>query len=137
MNGTESMALESTEERMKSVDRDFDEYGDCNIKRKMSYMFLFAGFLIILAKMWTGIHLHGLSFHTGFQAIALPLFFFVPFFDSLQFSRYIRSALKENLVSERVAKNCEFLDREPAIDCLSCDNAICHMGLISTYGSRH
>jgi hypothetical protein len=49
-----------------------------------------------------------LSFHTGFQAIMLPLFFFFPFFASSQFSKYIRSALKENLISERVAKNCEF-----------------------------
>jgi len=71
-------------------------------------MFLFVGFLVILAKPWTEIHLHGLSFHTVLQAIMLPLFFFVPFFASLQFSKYVRNALKENLMSERVAKNCEF-----------------------------
>jgi len=93
---------------MKSVDRDFDEHGNCNINRWILYMFLFVGFLVILAKRWTEIHLQGWSFHTVFQAIMLPLFFFIPFFASLQFSKYVRNALKENLMSERVAKNCEF-----------------------------
>jgi hypothetical protein len=93
---------------MKSVDRDFDEYGNSNINRRILYMFLFVGFLITLAKVWTDFHLRGLSFHTVLQAIMPPLFFFLPFFASLQFSRYIRSALKENLISETVAKNCEF-----------------------------
>ena len=108
MNGIESGVLESKEERMKSVDRDYDKYGNCNINRWILYMFLFVGFLMVLAKVWTEIHLHGLSIHTGFQAIMLPLFFFVPFFASLQFIKYVRSVLKENLISERVAKNCEF-----------------------------
>jgi flagellar biosynthesis protein FliQ len=96
------------EERMKSVDRDFDEYGNCNINRWILYGLLFVGFLVILAKAWTEIHVNGLSFHTVFQAIMLPLVFLFPFVVSLQFSRYMRNVLKEDLLSERVAKNCEF-----------------------------
>jgi len=93
---------------MKSVDRDFDENGVCKTNRRILFMFLFVGCLITLAKVWTEIHLHGLSFHTVSQAIMFPLFFFFPFFASLQFSRYVRSALREDLIGERVAKNCEF-----------------------------
>ncbi len=94
---------------MKSVDQDFDPKGYDNLNRIAAYVLFAAGSLAVLIRLWEEVHLRGLSFHTLIQIFALPLVFTCPLILSLRSRRYIRSALEEGLVSERVVKNCEYL----------------------------
>jgi hypothetical protein len=98
----------STEERMKSVDRDFVGNGYVGTNWIYGYSFLALGLICMFVKIWKGFLLHGLSFDICFQMFSLPLFFITPLIPALLFRRYIRSALKEELISERVAENCEY-----------------------------
>jgi hypothetical protein len=94
---------------MKSVDRDY--FGNRYVEADwlFSYGFVALGTIGMLVKIWEGIHLRGSSSHALFHIITLPLLFILPLVFALLFRRYIRSALKEELVSERVAENCEYM----------------------------
>jgi hypothetical protein len=98
---------------MKSVDRDFDRYRITRYIWILSYAFVAWGAFVIFGRLWHEIHRHGLSLwstsNTLSHVISIPFFFITPLILSFQFRRYSRCALKENLVSERVAKNCENL----------------------------
>jgi hypothetical protein len=98
----------SSEERMKSVDRDFVRHGSGLTIWHLAYFFMAGGAIGMLVKIWEGIHLRGLPYHTAIPSIVLLLFFISPLIFSFQFRRYIRCALNENLVSKRVAENCEY-----------------------------
>ena len=93
---------------MKSVDRDFVGNGYLGTHWFFAYFFVALGANAMLVKIWKCIHLHGLSSYMLFQIVLLSLLFISPLLLVLLFMRYIRSALKENLVSERVAENCEY-----------------------------
>ena len=93
---------------MNSVDRDFEPKGSSGISWLVAYVLLAVGAIGVFAKMWDEVHLRGTTFHALVRVVPLPFFFIVPLTFSLFFRRYIRSALKENLVSERVANNCEY-----------------------------
>jgi len=93
---------------MKSVDRDFEPNGFMKIRWLIAYLFVAAGPIGMLVNKWDEIHLSGLSFHTLFQIVLLLLLFILPLIFAHLFRRYIRKALKEDLVSEKVAKNCEY-----------------------------
>jgi hypothetical protein len=103
----------SLEERMKSVDLDFDRNGFARYIWGLSYAFVAWGAFVVFGRFWNEIHRHGLSLwpatNTLLRIIVLPFFYISPLIFSLQFRRYKRCALKENLVSERVAKNVEYL----------------------------
>jgi hypothetical protein len=98
----------SKEERMKSVDRVFEPEGYGNFYVYLAYVFMIIGSLLVFGRLRDEFHLHGLSFHTVMQILALPCGYLLPFLFSFRFSKYIKKALEENIVSERVAKNCEF-----------------------------
>jgi hypothetical protein len=102
------LTVDSTEERMKSVDRDFDPYGIARHVWTVSYVFMAFGVLAAFGRFWDEIHFHGLPLHILFRIIGFPLAYVCPLILSLVTRSYIRSALKENLVNERVAKNCEY-----------------------------
>jgi Flp pilus assembly protein TadB len=109
MNETESGVLESTEERMKSVDRDFDS------TKKTGYSQLLAAYYLlpvcaiaVLIKIGHEAYLHWFSFFVLFKLIALPILFVFPLMTTLRFVKYIKKALKEGLISERIANNCEY-----------------------------
>jgi hypothetical protein len=92
----------------KSVDRDFaQKWYDNKFHWTTAYIFVAAGSLAFLMRLWEEVHLRGLT-HTLIRIVPFSLIFVCPLTVSLLFRGYIRSALKENLVSERVAKNCEY-----------------------------
>ena len=93
---------------MKSVDREFVGNGYVGTRWLFAYSFLAFAAIGMVIKIWRGIHLHGLSSYILFQIVLLTLFFIVPLIVALLFRRYIRRALKEELISERVAENCEY-----------------------------
>ncbi|MFY9854428.1 MAG: hypothetical protein WAK26_11190 [Terracidiphilus sp.] len=92
---------------MKSVDRDCGSDGHAEFRWLFAYFFVALGTIRIFAKIRGGIHLHGLPY-TLFDIALVSLLFMSPLIFALLFRRYIRSALKEELVSERVAGNCEY-----------------------------
>jgi hypothetical protein len=103
-NGIESGVRKSKEKQMKSVDRDFGSKEYVKANWLVAYLMLVGGAIFILVKI------RGEIPHQGLQIIApvivgLLLLYMFPLLSSLQFSRYVRKALKEDLVSERVAKN--------------------------------
>jgi len=93
---------------MKSVDRDYAGNGYAQTYWFFAYSLLVLGTIGVFIKLWKGIYLHGLSSDIVFQNLSFTLLFIIPLIFALLFRRYIRSALKENLVSERVAENCEY-----------------------------
>jgi hypothetical protein len=106
----------SMEERMESVDRIFDPvFGPKKLDvLKWVWVIVFVtglafGALGVYVRISEKIHLQGLSSHNLFQVVSLPLLFILPLVISLLIWRLIGSALKENLVSERVAKYSMFL----------------------------
>jgi hypothetical protein len=94
-------------ERMKSIDRDFAQKWYDNFHWPAAYIFVAAGSLAVVTRLWEEVHLRGLP-HALIRIVSFPLIFVCPLIVSLLFRGYIRSALKENLVSERLAKNCEY-----------------------------
>ncbi|MGB7983531.1 MAG: hypothetical protein WCF54_00060 [Terracidiphilus sp.] len=108
MNETESGVLESQVERMKSVDRDFEPKEYSRIMWILAYFLLAAGGIVLSIKILDEIHHRGSIFHTAIQIITLPLIYICPLLLSFRFRKYTRDALMENLISERVANNCEF-----------------------------
>jgi hypothetical protein len=90
---------------MKSVDRDFAQKGyDNKIQWITAVVFVAGGLLLGLMKFWEEVHLRGLSFDALLDIVGLPLMFISPLIIALRCCRrYNRRALKENLVSERVA----------------------------------
>jgi hypothetical protein len=100
---------------MKSVDQDFDRYRIARYIWGLSYAFVAWGAFVVCGRFWHEIHRHGLSLeqllvsNTLLRIISLPWMYICPLILSLQFRRYNRCALKEILVSERVAKNVEYL----------------------------
>jgi hypothetical protein len=107
-NGIESWVLESLEGQMKSVDQGFDPKGSSGFNWPLAYMFFAFGAIFMFSKIWNEAHLRGLNYQIIFLIVLRSLIFVLPLVFSLQFRRYIRSALKENLMSERIAKNCEY-----------------------------
>jgi hypothetical protein len=99
---------QSLEKPIKSVDRDFAEKGFARYFWGLSYTLAVLGAFALFARFWDEIHLHGLQFHSLVRIVGLPLICVCPLILSLSARRYIRSALKENLVSERVAGNFEY-----------------------------
>jgi hypothetical protein len=93
---------------MKSVDRDFDPKGSNGFNWPLAYMFFAFGAIFMLSRIWNEAHLRGPDYRTIFLIVLRSLLFVFPLVFSLQFRRYIRSALKENLISERIARNCEY-----------------------------
>jgi hypothetical protein len=93
---------------MKSVDRDFVRDGHMSADWLFAYVFVAGGAFVMLVRIWMGVHPRGLVPYTLFQIIWLPLLFISPLIFAFLFRRYIRSALNEDLVSERVAENCEY-----------------------------
>ncbi len=93
---------------MKSVDQDFKRYGSTSLFWTWTYLIVGLGSMSMLTKIWYEVSLHGMPFHTLIQIIGLPLIYIFPLILSLRIRRYSRCALKENLVSERVANNYEF-----------------------------
>jgi uncharacterized protein (DUF983 family) len=94
------------EERMKSVDRDFELDKDISLLPASYVLAIFIAF-VVFPSVWHEVHLQRMSFNTVFRMATLPVIYIFPLIISLRFSRYIKGALKGNLVSERVAKNCE------------------------------
>lgn len=107
MNGIESGVLESKEERMKSVDWDFFGNGYVGTEWLFAYSFMALGAISIFVKIREGVHLRGFSTML-FHIVMFPLLFIFPLIIAFLFRRYIKNALKENLLSERVAENCEY-----------------------------
>jgi len=107
-NETESGVLESTEKRMKSVDRDFGPFGFGRFNRTIVYLFAAMVALIFFVRLWKDVHRNELSFFSVMDIVTFTLGFISPLFVYYSFMKYLRSAMKENLVSERVTKNCEF-----------------------------
>jgi hypothetical protein len=93
---------------MKSVDRDFDANGIAKHFWTLAYVIVALGAFAVFGRFWDEIHLHGLPPHKLIRIVALPLIYLCPIIFSLAIRRYIRCALKEKLVSERVANNCGF-----------------------------
>ena len=94
---------------MKSVDRDYFLKTDGEASWILaSYVMVALVALVLFPRVWHEVHLQGLSFSTVLRMVTLPVIYVVPLVSSLRFRRYTRRALKENLVSERVAHNCEF-----------------------------
>jgi len=93
---------------MKSVDRDFVANGVVRYLWGVSYAFVAFGAFAAYGRFWDEIHPHGMQFYSLTRIVVLPLIYVCPFILSLAFRSYIRCALKENLVSERVFKNCEY-----------------------------
>jgi hypothetical protein len=89
---------------MKSVDRDFDPAGTSKIWWPVAFIAVLLVYSRIVERYWPAIRLHELSF----QMFIVPLLCVFPLAFSLLFRRYIKAALRENLVSARVAGNCEF-----------------------------
>jgi hypothetical protein len=94
---------------MKNVDRDFDRSGVVKLIWVCAYTIAALGALCVSGKILEIIHLHGFVLLTLIHFFALLIVFVCPMIISLLFRRYVRSALKENLVSARVANNCEYL----------------------------
>ncbi|MGD0546764.1 MAG: hypothetical protein ABR991_02915 [Terracidiphilus sp.] len=92
---------------MKSVDKDYGGNGYVEAKWLFAYSFMALGAISMFVKIWEGIHFRGFP-HMLFHIVILPLLFISPLIFALLFRRYIRSALKEQLASERVAENCEY-----------------------------
>jgi hypothetical protein len=88
---------------MKSVDCDFDPSGTSRFLWPLAGVFAAIAYFQILERVWQTYHLHKLS-EFSFWPLLLCVF---PFMFSILFSRYIRSALRENLVSARVANNSQ------------------------------
>ena len=93
---------------MKSVDRDFDQ------KKKNGYSQLLAAYYLlpvlgitVIFKIGHEAYLQWFSFKVLFKLILLPICFIFPLMATLRFVKYIKEALKEDLISERVANNCE------------------------------
>ena len=94
---------------MKSVDRDFGPKGLAEANWFVAYFLVAASAIFMLVELWKGIHPSWLSTHILFEAVSLSLIFVLPLISAFQFRRYIKNALKVNLVSERFANNCEYL----------------------------
>src|ERR1017187_1609691 len=104
------------EEQMKSVDRDYGaslSLGKSSLGMSLTsylswvitYSSMTIGAFSVFAKIRDEAHLRGLPFFTHVQIVLVSLIFFsLPLIGSLGFRSYIKKALKENLVSERVAK---------------------------------
>jgi hypothetical protein len=93
---------------MKSVDRDFDRSGMAKHFWTLAYVIMALGAFGIFVKVLDEVRLRALSFYALAHIASLPLLFICPLVLSLQSRKYIRCALKENLVSERVANNSEY-----------------------------
>jgi hypothetical protein len=93
---------------MKSVDRDYGLKMSGDFNWFLVYLLVASGLIILFAKLWNENHLNGLSSYKLFLFIVQPLALIGPLVVSLRFREYVREALKENLISERVAKNCEY-----------------------------
>jgi hypothetical protein len=89
----------------KSVDRDLV---DSNWSPRMvwgfSYVWAAIDFAMVLIDSWKGYLDHGASFYELFAPVVY-LMVLVSFFGV---RRYFRSALSENLITERVARNCDY-----------------------------
>jgi hypothetical protein len=92
---------------MKSVDKDYVGNGYAGSEWLFAYFFMALGGIGVFVKMQEGIHLHGFS-TLLFYIVTFPLLFIFPLIIAFLFRRYIKRALKENLLSERVAENCEY-----------------------------
>ena len=93
---------------MKSVDRDFDQYEMARRFWPVAYGLMGLGAFALFGRLWDEVHLHGLSFYLFLRIASLLLIYVCPLVLSFGSRRYNRSALKENLVSERVANNNEY-----------------------------
>jgi hypothetical protein len=93
---------------MNGVDRDFDRNGGGRFFWPLTYLLVALGYLDVFAGLWKEIHLRGWSPTALVHLIPLSLILICPLVASLRFRRYERCALKGNLISERVANNCEF-----------------------------
>ncbi|HEY1253510.1 MAG TPA: hypothetical protein VGF01_01875 [Terracidiphilus sp.] len=93
---------------MKSVDRDYVGNGSMEQNWLFAYAWMIFGTICFLDGIWNEVHLHGWSYRIFLKVAAVLLMFISPLMRSLQFRKYIRSALKEDLVNERVATNCEY-----------------------------
>ena len=100
--GTERCVPESTEERMKSVDRDLDSSRYRRINVPLAYFIAVVGAYSLFLSLWK-------SNPAVIEIISLPLLYIAPLTSYYWFRRYIGSARKENLISERVSENCKFL----------------------------
>ena len=89
---------------MKSVDRDFDSGGLRRIWWVMALISVVLVYARIVERCWHAIRLHELSF----QLFFVPVLCVFPLMFSVLFRRYIKNASRQNLVSARVAGNCEF-----------------------------
>jgi len=92
---------------MKSVDKDYVGNGYVRTEWLFAYSFMALGSISIFVKIREGIHLYGFSTML-FHIMIFPLLFSFPLIIAFLFRRYIKNALKENLLSERVAENCEY-----------------------------
>ena len=92
---------------MKSVDRDFYPSESAKLYWIVAYFGVAVGAFGMFMRFWDEVHHQALSFHILVHIVPLPFLFIFPLLLSLFFRRYIRCALKENLISERVAKNIE------------------------------
>ena len=93
---------------MKSMDRDFVENENLKGNWLFTYVWMIFGSIIFLDGIWNEVHLHGWGYHIFLKIAAVLLMFVAPLIESIKFRKYIRSALKEDLVNERVATNCEY-----------------------------
>jgi hypothetical protein len=93
---------------MKSVDRDFGRGGYVEANWLFSYIWMIFGSICFLDGIWNEVHLHGWGYRVFPKVAAVSLMFIAPLIESIKFRKYIRSALKEDIVNERVATNCEY-----------------------------
>ena len=93
---------------MENVDWDFDTNGYGRHFWKIAFNLVAVGAFAIFVRFWDKVHFPGLPFSTFTQFVLIPLMYIFPLIVSLASRRYIRTALKENLVSKRVANNFEY-----------------------------
>ena len=93
---------------MKSVDRDFVGNGYLKGKRLFIYGWMILGSICFLDGIWNEVHLHGWTNYIFLKIAVVSLMFVAPLIESIKFRKYIRRALKEDIVNERVATNCEY-----------------------------
>jgi ACR3 family arsenite efflux pump ArsB len=93
---------------MERVDWDFDKNGYGRHFWNIAFTLVAVGAFALLVGFWDKVFLLALPFSTFARFVLIPFMFIFPLIVSLATRRYIRTALKENLVSERVANNCEY-----------------------------
>jgi hypothetical protein len=97
--------METILKEKKSIDRELFTSG-----LSAGMLWSFAGlwtamdFVMVVLDSWNNYHAHGASFRLFFT----PLVYVLPVTNFLGFRRYLHSARSEGLITERIARNCDY-----------------------------